>query len=230
VSERTDHGTIPLGGVVHYTIVVVNHGPADAHDVVVIDAKKGPPRTLTSVAGGGAKCNRKLPLRCTLRTLKAAHRVTIRVAVRPTGLGQLRNTASVKAPGADPHGANNRHTVRTRVRAGHAVLRLTKRADRRRVTAGETVRYRISVRNASHADALGVRVCDEPPASMSIRSAPHARVARGQACWTIAGLPAGHARTFMVRARVYRAAAGGPAANSASARPATRGPGPRAQP
>jgi uncharacterized repeat protein (TIGR01451 family) len=85
------------------------------------------------------------------------------------------------------------------------------------VVAGQSVTYRIEVRNIGIIDARRVVVCDPVPAGLTIVRARGARVRDGRACWRIRSL--GNERTFHVKARVNRTARGR-IANTARARAA----------
>jgi uncharacterized repeat protein (TIGR01451 family) len=85
-------------------------------------------------------------------------------------------------------------------------LALSKRADARVVTPGETITWRLRVRNAGEAQADGVRVCDPLPAGIiAVRAAGFHRQS-GALCRNVGNLAIGASRTLRITTRVSRSA------------------------
>ena len=98
-------GPFTANDAVAYQLVVTNHGPLDATNVVVSDTPTG--LTLTSVAGSGCT----LPLPCTIASLANGASATITITgtidTFATGPGSFSNQASVTADEPDPNPPNN---------------------------------------------------------------------------------------------------------------------------
>lgn len=97
-----------------------------------------------------------------------------------------------------------------------ARLSIAKRADRRTVTAGGNVRYRITVRNRGNAAARNVRVCDRLAANVTVVSRGGGSLSGNQVCWRIRGLGRGKSVTRSIVVRVDRDTAGGRLINRAT--------------
>ncbi|GAA3109081.1 DUF7507 domain-containing protein [Streptosporangium carneum] len=82
-------------------------------------------------------------------------------------------------------------------------LSVVKSADLTRVTVGQTVTYRLSVRNAGPNDATGVAVADALPQGLTFVSATPSSGAYDPATgkWTVGGLPRGGAATLTIHAK-----------------------------
>lgn len=97
-----------------------------------------------------------------------------------------------------------------------ADLTVTKAADATTVTAGQTVTYRITVRNTGPNQATGVTVTDQLPDGLTFLSADGAPgsydPATGQ--WTVGDLADGATATLVLRAKATKA---GPTSNTATA-------------
>jgi uncharacterized repeat protein (TIGR01451 family) len=86
-------------------------------------------------------------------------------------------------------------------------LSLSKRVTGARVAAaGDTVTFRLRVRNAGEAGALNVRVCDVLPRGLTLAAAPRFRAVGRAMCVWVGHLRVGEARTYQVTARVSRGA------------------------
>jgi uncharacterized repeat protein (TIGR01451 family) len=88
-------------------------------------------------------------------------------------------------------------------------LRVSKKASKRTINAGDTIRYRIRVRNPSEAAVRNVRVCDRLPSGLVyVSSKPKAKVSKGRNCWTVKSLKAGKRKTFKVTVRALSGTSG----------------------
>jgi uncharacterized repeat protein (TIGR01451 family) len=88
-------------------------------------------------------------------------------------------------------------------------LALRKVATPRSVPVGGKVFYTLRVANIGEASALGVRVCDTPPAGVTIVSAPGFHHSGRSVCTTLPNLAVLAAKVFRLTARV----ASGPSGN-----------------
>jgi uncharacterized repeat protein (TIGR01451 family) len=153
------------------------------------------------------------------------------------GTGSLRNAASVTGENADPATTDNLAVVATRVRPA---LTVTKGADHRTINAGQTVTYRIRVRNPSDVAVRNVKTSDALPSGLVyVSSKSRAKLSKGRYCWTRTRLGAGKSRIYKLTARarigtsgtkVNHATATSPDAATGRARRAARVNGSRVLP
>ena len=168
-------------------------------------------------------------IRCTLGLVPTGGVIVVRLDVPlgpPTADGWIVQ-ASVAGSATDPVPSNNAasHTIRPRVKPtptppvgpGRAKLLLTKIALTPRVRPGDPARFRITVRNVGTAAARNAVVCDLPPRTTTLVSAPGATLRRGQACWRLAFLGAGKKVRLSLVLRVDTAARPGVLRNIAIA-------------
>jgi hypothetical protein len=97
---------VPLGQAVSYTIIVTNHGPDVAQDVVLDDQPLAA-STLRSAHPSQGTCAATVPLTCLLGTLPAWHHVVIELSLVPHHEGELVNQAVAGTSTLDPGYAGN---------------------------------------------------------------------------------------------------------------------------
>ncbi|KIF07707.1 hypothetical protein PL81_00425 [Streptomyces sp. RSD-27] len=86
-----------------------------------------------------------------------------------------------------------------------ADLAVTKAADATTVTVGQTVTYRVTVRNSGPNDATGVTVTDRLPDGLAFLSAEGpGRHDPATGLWTVGGLPVGATATLVLRAKAVK--------------------------
>jgi uncharacterized repeat protein (TIGR01451 family) len=206
VTKRANRSTVTVGQRLSYTVVVTNNGPAAAQDVKVTDTVSRR-ASVISVSATAGSCTDSIPITCSLGTLESGASVTITVVIKPRASGRARNAASATGSGTDSNPDNNLDTVDVNVRK--VALRLSKVAGRSSARAGETIGYRIRVRNPTKGEARDVRVCDRLPSGLAyVSSQPAARGSGRQRCWTIKSLKAGKSRTFRITVRAAKGANG----------------------
>jgi uncharacterized repeat protein (TIGR01451 family) len=88
------------------------------------------------------------------------------------------------------------------------LLKLTKKGSPSNASLGGTITYALRVSNIGEAQAMKVRVCDRPPAGLTVTSAPGFKRSGNSFCTTISKLAIGKSRTLHVTARVTRSSAG----------------------
>lgn len=95
-------------------------------------------------------------------------------------------------------------------------LAVVKAADLTKVTVGQTVTYRITVRNTGPSDATGATVTDALPGNLAFLSAesPNGSYDPASGVWTVGDLANGGTATLTVRAK---ATAAGETVNTATA-------------
>ena len=207
-----------LGGSFSYTLSVTNSGPATATNVVVTDTVPKALKVRSASVAGGRCTVRGQVVRCALGTLASGASRVATVRVTATRAGSVRNTAVVSAAVADRDAANDRDAATVKVTAPAAQLKLTKRAlGRQPVARGGSVRFRVTVANASRVAAADVAVCDALPRGLALRTTGGGRLRGGRLCWQVGLLPARASRTFTFTARVLRDARGTRITNVASA-------------
>jgi uncharacterized repeat protein (TIGR01451 family) len=81
-------------------------------------------------------------------------------------------------------------------------LSLHKSVTQAQAAAGDTVSFRLRVKNIGEAGALVVRVCDVLPRGMSLASAPRFRSVGRALCVNVGHLRVGEARSYRVTARI----------------------------
>lgn len=104
VSPRVAHAGQP----VRYTIVVVNHGPNIAYNVVGVEASSQGREPITLHPSRGVVCRAKFPAHCFLGKLLPHHRVIITVDTKPGFAGRFTDVVAVSSSTADPSLKNNR--------------------------------------------------------------------------------------------------------------------------
>lgn len=151
------------GQFLTYSILTANAGPAAARDVILTDLISN---AEYSVDGG----IRWLPWTGSYQigAIPAGGLVSvlIRTPVSADASAPLSNTASVTSSTPDPDPDNNTVTVITPVSVS-ADLVLSKTADAASVKPGDTVTYRLTVRNLGAVDAERVTVRDDLPEGLT---------------------------------------------------------------
>ena len=207
ITKTVKRTTGRTGEPLTYTITVTNHGPATSASPTVTDAFSKSVKLVSARTRSGS-CSVRHPLTCKLGSIPSGATDTIKVIAKPTSIGTLRNSATVRSATPDPNAANNLAHVTTKVRPGPAALRLTKSASTRTVAPGQTLSFTITVRSLGPEAALKIQVCDRLGSGMAFTSTDGARFKHGNACWTIASLAKGKARRFVVHVRALTDANG----------------------
>jgi uncharacterized repeat protein (TIGR01451 family) len=207
VDKRASASKVRIGQKVTYTVLVTNNGPDAAPEAKLTDTYNAKAK-LVSVKSTQGSCIKQRPITCELGRMEAGASVTVTVVIKPRETGRARNAASATSCcGTDTNPNNNMDTADIRVRK--VPLKLSKVASRSVVAAGDTLSYRIRVRNPSKGQARNVKVCDRLPSGLRfVSSSPRAKRSGGQRCWTIKRLNAGKSRTFRVTVRTSQGANG----------------------
>jgi uncharacterized repeat protein (TIGR01451 family) len=184
-----------------------------ASGVVALDRPSGSERVL-SVRTPVGSCD---GLRCALGRLSPGQQVRIHVVVKPMRTGALRHQALVTSDHGAGGAAQMSHPVLVQVRMAQTHLAIAERAMHRTVLAGGAMTYLLSVRNAGHATAAGVTLCDAPSDAMTFVAVRGARFQDGRPCWTIPTLAPGAVTHRRVTVR-FVGSAGGRVLNHDSAR------------
>lgn len=160
-----------LGGQIVYIITVVNGGPGEATDVEVTDPI--PPSTsfISAEAPSGSCTESSGTVTCELGDLADGGRTTVTLTVRADEVGEAENTATVSADQPDPDESDNSDTATAFVAELPSDLSITKVSEVDPVASGDTIVYRIVVRNRGPNDAGIVTVTDTIPVGTSFVSA-----------------------------------------------------------
>ncbi len=164
ITKTASPDPVVAGDAITYTLQITNHGPSDAHQVVVHDTiGDGMSEPLYSVDNGNswhawtgtydvAHLSGTLPGNASVAIL-------IRAIVHADVTDAISNTATVEAQTPDPDMDNNRASVTTQVEP-KADLAITKTASPDPVVAGETITYTLNIHNHGPSDARGMMVTD----------------------------------------------------------------------
>jgi uncharacterized repeat protein (TIGR01451 family) len=206
VDKRASDGRVTVGDTVTYQLVTKNNGSGDAVGVVVDDPVPNQldVRSASSTQGDCSVSGNQV--RCELGTLAAGQEATVTVRAVATEAGATTNTGIViaeRCPGGECD------TDPAKVTIVEPTLDLSKRANERTVTAGDTATYTIRVRNPSKRAVRNVRTCDHLPAGLvPVSATPKAKVSKGRYCWTAKRIGAGKSKTYELTVRALRGARG----------------------
>jgi hypothetical protein len=120
VTKRALRSSVRLGSTVTYEITVRNAGPVPAEEVFVADAP-GRRGQIVTARASRADCDELVPVHCRVGTLAAGAQVRIRVRLRATDTGRLRNLAVAGSGTDEVRLANNVAVARVRVRPSSQV-------------------------------------------------------------------------------------------------------------
>ena len=201
VQAHESSHTVPLGGALNETITVANNGPDTATAVDITDVL-GAATELTAIRPGSASCTSQAPLHCTLATVPAGSRDTIKVSLRPLRPGQLIDAVSISGDQPDTNYANNIAKVAATVkrRATAASVRIT--PIQPVANAGQVVGFVIIAAVTKPTPAITPVLCVTVPAGLRLTSAPGATRNGPRLCWHLGELISGKPRSFRLYARV----------------------------
>jgi uncharacterized repeat protein (TIGR01451 family) len=154
VSKGDTPDPLAVGDTLTYTVVVTNHGPSTATDVVLTDTLPG------GVDFGRASpgCSGTGPVTCALDSLAQGAVEMVTIVVTPTVAGAIINTVEVGGVELDPRLADNAAQARTIV--GTAGLAVVKSATPASVLVGHPLTYTILITNGGPDAATGVWLAD----------------------------------------------------------------------
>jgi uncharacterized repeat protein (TIGR01451 family) len=113
VDQSDDTDPVPSGGLVVYTILVQNNGPANAENVVLIDTL---PVSATFVSASGNCGETSGIVTCDLGTLASGQEISLSIVVQaPDIAGEIFNQVEVTSVTYDPLEANNSDTESTSI-------------------------------------------------------------------------------------------------------------------
>jgi uncharacterized repeat protein (TIGR01451 family) len=162
--------TVTSGSTMQYTIKVTNTGPSTAMDVVVMDYLPAG-LTVLSVAPSQGNCPQVgATVKCNLGNLAsgAGATVTIMVSVNANLADgtALINGATVTSATYDNNAGNNSATTSTTVRANF-LLEVKKTASKSLAAPGDSVDWKISVKNVGVSALFDIMLVDTLPAGFT---------------------------------------------------------------
>jgi uncharacterized repeat protein (TIGR01451 family) len=110
VSVSAAPDPVVIGGSLTYTIVITNHGPADATNVLLTDNL---PAGVAYVSDDSGCSHATGVVTCNLGEIVNGASKTVQIAVNVTATGTLENTATATAGQPDPGPGNNSDTTTT---------------------------------------------------------------------------------------------------------------------
>jgi uncharacterized repeat protein (TIGR01451 family) len=167
IDKRDDPESVLAGTTLTYTLVVTNHGPAPATNVVVLDAL---PDGVTFASATTSKypfgmCASGVFCILGQMAISDTETITIVVDVNPGQRGHLYNAALVSSSNPDSNPKDNHDDEYTDVYA-RADISVTKTADPPVAVPGASLSYEIAVANLGPSDAIGVHVTDTLPTDL----------------------------------------------------------------
>jgi uncharacterized repeat protein (TIGR01451 family) len=205
IVKHVNHGSAYPGQALTYTLTVTNTGPDTAANASVIDTSSLGLKVLSARPSQGS-CHTGRPITCALGTITATGHATITVRATVTRAGAEKNSATAASASRDPNLANNLSSASTTLTP---ILRLSKTASPRRVSAGSDVTYHLTVTNPNTVSVRNITVCDSLPLGLAyVSSGPSARPTNGSPCWAIKGLGAGRSMTITLVALALTGAGG----------------------
>ncbi|MBV9923034.1 MAG: DUF11 domain-containing protein [Pseudonocardia sp.] len=108
ITKRVSPRVVRAGQRVVYTIVVVNHGPNIAYNVVGVEVSSQGREPITLLPSRGVVCRAKFPARCFIGKLLPHQRVVVKVDTAPGYAGRFTDVVAVSSSTADPNLKNNR--------------------------------------------------------------------------------------------------------------------------
>ncbi len=203
ITKSDDPDPVTAGSALTYTLVVTNHGPSPAINVVVTDPLPSEV-TFSSVdtsQGTAEHANGVVTVELGDMAVGDSATITILVLVDSSLTDGLLNTAQVTSDTLDPVLENNVAEEPTDVQQ-QIDLRITKADDPDPVVAGETLTYTLVVHNDGPSDATGVTVVDDLPPDVQFVSAVSslgtASHADGQVTVELGNMAAGQSETMTI--------------------------------
>lgn len=211
IDKTADPTMVMAGQLLTYSLKSNNAGPDLAEDVILTDAI--PAAILEpeySLDNGGSWSPWSGSL--TLGDLPAGAAVTLllRGRVDPSADGSIVNTATILSATPDPDPSNNTSTVEVPI-GSLADVSVVKVGSPRPAEPGEFLVYTLAVTNAGPSDAENVNLTDAMPAELE---GPEYSLNNGNSwnpwsgSFSFGTLPAGAARTVLLRGTVSAATAG----------------------
>lgn len=206
VVTKEGNGPVPAGKDVSFAISVANNGAGTAKSVKLNDplpAGTANGWRITTQPGSGTCLIADRVLSCDFGDLAPGQAQSVRVAspTSPEKCASYENTAQATAA----NGAGAEGSASVKCEKPDPDLALRKSANKKKVFPGQTVKYRISVRNTQKGSvARDLLICDKLPAKMTVASrGEDSFFDKGRLCWRIDSLAYSEKwRTYTYTARV----------------------------
>ena len=156
-----------LGSDLTYTLTVNNNGPSEATGVTLTDTL---PADVSFLSASASCVEAGGTVTCAIGRIASGDSATVSIAVSPTTLSTITNTARVTSNHGDPNTGDNTATVTTSVNSA-ADLSLTKVDSSEPVLLESNLTYTLTVNNKGPSEATGVTLTDTLPAGVSFLSA-----------------------------------------------------------
>ena len=166
VVKTTSPSVVTVGQHVTYQIVVTNNGPNPATGVIVSEVLPDGVILVSATPTQGS-CGAGQQFSCQLGSLNVGAKATVAVVVAATRAGTFSNLATAIANEPDPDPTNNVATVSGSA-TGNADLAVVKQAAPNPATLGDTLEYRVSIRNNGPAEATNVLFEDRLPDGVTL--------------------------------------------------------------
>jgi len=195
---------VKIGDTFTYALKVTNNGPSKATSVAVSDPI---PSGLTFISANPGCTFQPLSgtLVCALGTMTSGETKTVTVTVKVNGNanGLITNTAAVSAQQTDPNPNNNTSSVTVDARGADLQVTKTKESPAT-VKTGDTVTYKVVVRNNGPSTATGVVLYDALPAGLTNVTTDNnsCTVAEPAINCTLGSIASGDSVTIMVTGKV----------------------------
>ena len=113
ITKRASPRRVRLGGLIRFTIEVVNRGPDPADNVTILDEGSARPRGRLPLRPEGGTCRRRPPRYCRFGTLAPGERARLRVTIRTQRTGRFVNTVAVNS--STPQSSRRGKRARARI-------------------------------------------------------------------------------------------------------------------
>ncbi len=196
---------VAAGTNLSYTIVVENHGPSDAQNVVLTDPLPSP--DLSFVSADAPCTHAGNAIACEFGALAAGASRTIHVVAKvdpdqPNG-STIHNTATATTTTTDTEPENNHDSADTEV-VTRADVSIVKTAERSHYDGGETIVYTLLAHNGGPSTAREVTVHDPLPEAVTFASVTPGSPTCSEAAETVdcalGSLEPGESRTITIAA------------------------------
>ncbi len=213
ITERVSRTHVPLHGTFETTVEIRNLGQLPSEQTVVAELPQSDPlqpnriiRVLSVGAGAAATCTLSRPVRCELGTLPVGADVLIHARVKALVLGSLTSVVRVSSATPEVNTTNNIATAGIVVTPPPTHLTVGVSAPAQS-PVGVPMSYRVRASGGSLGAAF-VRICQRPPAGLSVTSARGTFRRHGSICRDVDRIARRGSAGFTVEAIPMAAVAG----------------------
>lgn len=161
ISKSDSPDPVLIGNDLAYSVSVVNRGPGEANNVVMIDTLPAGVTFVSATSSQGTCTQASGTVTCLIGTLAPGDAVSITITVTPTIGGILTNTATIAGGEVDFNTLNNTATTVTSVSPADISILITDSPDP--VILGGDLTYTMTVTNDGPAIATDVTVTNQIP-------------------------------------------------------------------